>query len=419
MATMDDNDTTSAATPCDQFEDQRYKILSGFRAFSALFSLICCLLVITLIFLFKRHHYFLQRLVIYVCTIAAINSLVIAIQKLDYATRSTELDKYCIFAGFLEYYTSQVELIGLVCITHGLYRTVFKQKPKKYLEFTYIALSVLGPILLACIPIFGHSGNVTYGKSGPWCWIEDRFDNCDKNYFGIALQFILWYTPLLIVTVITVIVYVVMFCKVHKSIESHWQGPYDPELSLHKGRLRKVVKILLAYIPLLYLVINLFSLPNAIQWAIADEPLFPLWVFHGVFPPLRGALFALPYLFHTDTRQQIKQISVRATIKQYFMRNKAITSYPAKECNFSDSLTFPGAAETTYERNKPYRNPSLRLQLSQRYSIPTVPQVETINEDKSVNVSTQVNASTQLEPSGLLTSRTAVEQSECESTNQQ
>uniref|UniRef100_A0A1X7UNV4 Uncharacterized protein n=1 Tax=Amphimedon queenslandica TaxID=400682 RepID=A0A1X7UNV4_AMPQE len=421
---MDESDTnSSSSSSCDEFDDLDYKIVSGVRAFSAFISLVSCLIVIILIFLFKRHHYFIQRLVLYMCFMAAINSVTIMIQKVDYFTPDTNqrdaLDKYCIFAGFAEYYTSAVELIGFVCITHGLYRTVFKQKPKKYLELGYICISLLFPLLPACAPFFGFM----YGKSGPWCWIRERSDNCDKETVGIIFQFVLWYIPLVLLTVSTSIVYIAMFCKVHKSIESHWQGPYDPELFLHKGRLRKVVKILLAYMPILFLLINLMSLPNAIQWAIGEKPILALWILHGVFPPFRGALFAIPYLFHTDTRQQIKQIGIRGAVRERFMRKKTVTSYPAKECNFSDSLTFPAAADTTYERNKPYRNPSLRQQeLSQRYSIPTIPQVATLSENTtSTSISTySTDLGTHSSLSGLLTSRNAADtHSECESRNQQ
>lgn len=393
-------DIIPSLNPCEEFNGIDYLILSGFRALCASVSLFSCLLVIILILIFKRHHYFIQRLVLYVCIIAAINSIAIIIQKVDYfepnETQANILDKYCIFVGFFELYTSLVELLSLLCITHGVYRCIIKQKPKKYLEGIYITASLLTPLLIVCVPFFGRQ--VTYGKSGPWCWIQERDQECTKNVFGIILQFTIWYIPLIVVTAITSIVYVSMLYSVRRSLENHWQGPYDPELFLHKGRLRKIVKIMLAYLPVLYLIVNLFSLPNAIYWAIGEKPIFALWVLHGVLPPLRGALFAIPYLFHTDTRRQIKQLNIRAAIKQQFVNNThAISNYPAKECNFTDSLNFPASAETTYEHTRPYNNPSLRFQLSKRYSIPQVPKEGPLTDTRSENFI----------PSGLLSSRTA------------
>lgn len=358
---MESIDFGNFSNPCDEFRDLSYMILSGVRAFLAFFSFVCCTLVIVLILLFKRHHYFVQRLVLYVCIIAAVNSITIITQKVDYfdpdEIQEDALDKYCIFAGFLEFYTSLVELLMLICITHGLYQSVVTQNRKKYLEGIYLGCSILIPLVIACVPFFG----LTYGKSGPWCWIRERKgENCEKDYFGISIQFICWYFPLIVVTIATVTTYVASLYKVRNSMENHWQGPYDPELFVHRGRLRKVIKMMFAYLPVLYLFMNLFALPNAIHWAIADNPSLPLWVLNGVFPPLRGALFALPYLFHTDTRRQLKKVQIRAAIRQRFFKKHKITAYPAKECNFSDSLTFPGVADTSVERLKIYRNSSLR-----------------------------------------------------------
>ena len=366
---MDDFNITDIGNECDKFDDESYKILSAVRAFLGLFSLICCLLVIIVIILFKRYQYFVQRLVLYVCIAAAINSVAIIAQKVDYFTPSEQqsdiLDKYCIFAGCFEFFTSIVQLISLVGITHGLYHSVIKERPKKFFEAVYISLSLLVPSILCCIPFFG----ISYGKSGPWCWIRERDSNCQPFYLGIVLQFSLWYTPLILVTIVVMCVSVATLYRVHKSYDSQWQGPYDPEVYVHRGRLKKVVKIMLAYLPILYLVVNLFSLPNAIYWSIGDSPILALWVFHAIFPPLRGALIALPYLFHNETRRQISKINIAAAIKRRFKR-KVVTTYPVKQCAFSDSLQFPSlGGDTTIERQKHYRNPSLS------YNTPTPPVV--------------------------------------------
>jgi hypothetical protein len=295
----------------------------------------------------------------------AVNSVAIMVQKLDYVQldepHQTAVDNYCVFAGFFEYYTSLVELFMILFVIHGLYQNVIKQKPKKYLEVIYLCVATLVPLVIACVPFFG----ITYGKSGPWCWIKDRTEDCERNDFGTALQFVLWYLPLIIAMILTLIASIFTCYKVRKGIENHWQGPYDPELSVHRGRLRKVFKIMLTYMPVCYLLINLCGLPNALYWAFATEPWYPLWLISGLCPPLRGAFFAIPYLFHTETRRQIKKINISAAIKQKLFKKHKITAYPAKECAFSDSLTFPAAADTTVERLKIYRNPSLRQTLSQ------------------------------------------------------
>ena len=396
----------SDGNPCAVFNTTKYSVLSGIRAFLSFSSFLCCVLVILLILLFKRYQYFVQRLVLYVCIAAAVNSIAIVLQKVDYSQQSEGLDTYCKFAGFFEFYTSLIELMSLLCITHGLYHSVVKQKPKKYLETFYIVISLAVPSIVACIPFFG----ITYGKSGPWCWIQERNMNCNPYIFGIALQFLLWYIPLVLVTLVIMCVSVATLYRVHKSIENRWQGPYDPEVFVHKGRLKKVVKVMLAYLPILYLIVNLVSLPNAIYWAIGDEPIFALWVLHGVFPPLRGALFALPYLFHTENRKQMNKTTIKAAFQRRFFKRNAVTEYPAKPGVFTDSLTFHSTGDGTIDRRRPYKNPSLKHNLDLSHTIhspsPTTQEQEVVTvqlDNDSLIDSSMMNTCSQLTMTSQLT----------------
>lgn len=371
---------------CEKFQDLEYTILAGVRGLLGLASLTCCLTIIVIILLFKRYNYFVQRLVLYVSITIAINSVAIAAQKVDYFTpndmQATILERYCIFAGFLGQYTSLVELLSLLCITHGLYTSVIRQKPKKHLEAIYIGISLSVPFIISCIPFFGEG--TAYGKSGPWCWIREKNqDDCSRYLFGIILQFSVWYVPLVLVAVVVICVYITTLYKIRKTIAAQWTGPYDPEVFVQKGRLRKVVKLLLAYLPVLYLIMNLFSLPNAIHWAIVDTPLYPLWVIHAIFPPMKGILFALPYLFHTDTRRLLKGGKIRDAVRERFVRKPVVRAYPCKQPMFTDSQTFPSAPDTTLQREGVYRNPSL----SQALGSPTA--TSTSQENRTVEVSLQ------------------------------
>ena len=345
---------TNITTACDVFQSLEYLVIAAVRAIMALFSLICCLLVVLLIIFFKRYKYLIQRMVLYVCIAAAANSLSIVIQKVDYFIENEATEWYCLFAGCFELYTSLMELFALACISHSLSYIIRNRKEHtRYLEAFYIIICLVFPALLSWPPFLTKS----YGKSGPWCWIRERNTVCQRDIPGIALQFGLWYLPLMLVSTTVTFVYLHIIFKTRRRTreQSHWKGPYHPDAVIQKGQLSKLVKFMMAYMPFLYLLVNLFSLPNSIHWAIADAPLFPLWVMAAVLPPLRGALFALPYLFRKETCKVLSRPQIKAAITH----PKVVAPYPARQAHFSDSLTFPDGGDSTIDRQKPYRNPSV------------------------------------------------------------
>ena len=357
----------------DRFNGTVYMALSGIGVFLGLLSFICSILVVLVIILFKRYHYFVQRLVLYVCIAASINSLTIILQRIEHFEIGGHQNNYfCTLTGFLELYTSLVQLLSLLCITHGLYLSVVKQNPKKRWECFYIAFSLLAPILVCCIPFFNsiHAYGIGYSRSGPWCWIREKkinkSDSCQQDPVGVVIQFGIWYIPLVLVTIIVLAVSMATLYRVHKSMDNHWQGPYDPDVFVNRGRLRKAIMMILSYLPILYLLTSLLSLPNAIHWALSEDPEPVLWYLDGFVVPLRGMFLAVPYLMHTHTRKQISMNTIIAAFKRRFTR-KRVTAYPAVPVVFSDSLTFPSAGDATLERQQPYHNPSLS------YNTPTSP----------------------------------------------
>lgn len=367
---------TTNSTGCDVFQTLEYSVIAAVRALMGLISFICCLLVVLLILFFKKYKYVIQRMVLYVCIAAAANSLAIVIQKVDYFVQNEATEVYCLFAGCFELYTSLIELLGLACISHSLsYIVRMKREHTRYLEAAYIIICLVVPALLSWPPFLTHS----YGKSGPWCWIRERNEICERDIAGIALQFGLWYLPLLLVSTIVTFTYLYIILKTRRraSENSNWRGPNHPDTDTQKGQLSKMVKFILAYMPFLYLLVNLFSLPNSIHWAIADEPLLVLWAIAAVLPPLRGALFSLPYLFRKETRKVLSRPQIRAAIKDEIVA----TPYPAKQAMFSDSLLFQDGGDSTIDRQKPYRNPSVSFVESNNHK--TGNQHETTNSKPS------------------------------------
>lgn len=354
----------AAENPCDQFENIDYLVTAAVRALLALGSFICCAIVIFLILVYKQYHSFVQRLILYVCLASALNSLAIASQKVDYFVQNNATESYCVFAGFFSQYTSQVELLAVIGLVLGLYVNVFSKKLRKRVEVLSVISVLVIPALVSWLPFIDNS----YGKTGPWCWIRERELDCNIHVLGQVLQYLLWYLPLLVAITVVLCVYFLAYHKLRQSIKGTWARPYDPEVQLTRGQLRKNVRLLLTYIPLLYLLFTLFALPNAIYWSFGSEPILALWVIQAVVLPLRGALFAIPYIFNKHTRKKISQTKLRVLDNQVSKRANSVNPYPAVASNFSDSLRFALKEDCTLERNKVYRNPSLS-----QSSVETVP----------------------------------------------
>lgn len=352
LSAMESSSVANNTTVCDVFESVEYSAIAAVRASLGLFSLCCCSVVIILTLLFKKYKYSIQRMVLYVCIAGAVDSVAIVLQKVDYFVQNNATEQYCVFAGCLSLYTSLVELLALGCTSLSLsYMYKRKKELKHYLEAVYILICLILPLFMIWPPF---TTQYSYGKSGPWCWIRERDQACQKDVAGIAFQFGLWYLPLLFVSTVVTIAYLYTIMKARKRTRanSNWRGPYNSEATT---QLSKTVKSMLAYMPVLYLIVNLIALPTSIHWAIADNPIYPLWVVTAIFPPLRGALIALPFLLRKETRKILNRPQIKAAITDH----DAVAAYPARQSKFSDSLAFPDCGDTTLERHKAYRNPSV------------------------------------------------------------
>ena len=368
---MESGSGANITTACDVFESLDYSIIAAVRALFGLFSLVCCAVIIFLTILFKKYKYAIQRMVLYVCITGAVNSLAIILQRVDYFIQNNATEQYCVFAGLFELYTSLVELMALACISHSLSCMIkWRKEQPHYLEAVYIVICLLLPALIVWPPFITQS----YGKSGPWCWIRERDQACQRDITGIAFQFGLWYLPLFIVSTMVTIAYLYTIMKTRKRTRanSNWRGPYNPEATSQKGQLSKTVKSMLAYMPVFYLLVNIAALPNSIHWAAANEPQLFLWIIAAVFPPLRGALIALPFLFRKETRKILNRPQIKAAMTD----NNNATPYPARQSRFSDSLPFPDSGDSTLDRQKAYRNPSVSF-------IGTITRNESVSSNKS------------------------------------
>jgi len=61
------NPNETLGFPCSEYEDNKYRDLAILAASVGVVSMVASIMVILIILLFKKHHMFIQRLILYLC----------------------------------------------------------------------------------------------------------------------------------------------------------------------------------------------------------------------------------------------------------------------------------------------------------------------------------------------------------------
>lgn len=343
-ATLNESNVTNGSNNiCSEFETERYVIVALVSAGTATLSMLACLGVIILIFALKKYLFFIQRLILYLCISALLNSAAIALRFQEAAdlsghTESNGLRILCIFTAFVDQTTAWSETIAFCCITINLLLTAVFKKDTEKLEAVYIFMIFIFPFTFNWIPFIQGA----YGEAGAWCWIRALDDDCNPTQFGIYLRLILWYVPNYIIILAVILVYVFIVIWVTRQ-KKRWAGKYDPETERQKSNLQKEVWPLMFY-PLGFLLLNIFPLINRIHDSIVeDTPIYELWLLHAIFSPLQGGYIALVYTLDRDTLKRLRISRVKAAI---FHNETKVTEYPARR-GISDSFNEPNEPKYT------------------------------------------------------------------------
>ena len=315
--------SSSEAVECRVFDTDEYVTVAIVSSASASLSAVCCIVVIGLIFMLKKHYFFIQRLVLYLSLAALVNSLsiVLRLYRIGYQEDSKALRVLCIAAAFIDQTSMWSLFMAFTAITFTLLMTVAFQKNTARLEGVYLILILLLPLVFNWIPFIYE----TYGQSGAWCWIRNlNYDNnCTEHNFGTYLQYILWYVPAYLLLGTLVLVYVVIIVCVLRQKYS-WSMKYDTETNKLQEKLHEEVLPLLFY-PIGLFLLNIFPLANRIHDTLtADDPSYVLWMLHAIFSPLQGGYIALVYVLDRRTLRRLTYSNFVAIFK----RKDSVKEYP-------------------------------------------------------------------------------------------
>ena len=312
--------------------------LAMVAASTGTFSFLASVAVIFVIVLLKKYDFFIQRLILYLCIAAALNSasIMLRFSRVRYASDSADLDRLCTAAAFIDQTTLWSLTIAFCCMTFNMLIVTLFNRSTKGLEMGYIFFIFLFPLMFNWIPFLQHS----YGESGAWCWIRtvNDDDDCSTHKLGMVLSLTLWYVPHYVVLAILFVSYIVTVLNVLRK-RHHWKGVYSTELRTDQQKTKELIMPILFY-PLGFLFLNLFPLINRLYdiFEKGDDPNYYLWLLHAVFSPLQGGYIAMVYVLDKDTLCRLHPRELWAHIKY---RTTPVREYPATR-GFTDS----------YEANK-------------------------------------------------------------------
>ena len=347
---MAENLNESDSGICSVFDTSPYVIVAAVSSGSAMVSALCCVFVIGLIFLFKKHYFFTQRLIIYHCLAALLRSFstILRLHRLGYRTETSALELTCILSAFTNQVTLLVLIVDYSVITFTLLMAAVFQKNVARLEGLFIVLIFIFPLTFNWIPFI----NDTYGRFGPWCWIRSvNYSDCSEHRFGVILQYIMWRVPFVVIMVILIPMYLVTIAYVAKRKCSRTEKNVinNRETERLKKNLRNEVWWPLLFLPWGVLFLNFFALVRAFYDSVnPNNPSYTIWLLNAIFSPLQGGYIALVYVLDRYTLKRITFSNIKATLS----RRKTVTEYPMENVWMSDSVVTSEYTPRTHY--KPY-----------------------------------------------------------------
>ena len=317
---MANSTSSDEAVECSVFDSSDYVTVAVISSSSALLSAMCCTAVIGLIFLLKKHSFFIQRLVLYLSLAALVNSLSIVLRLYRLGDQQqSEIEGLCIAAAFIDQTSMWSLFMAFTAITFTLLMSIIFHKSTVRLEGLYIVLIVFFPLSFNWIPFIDN----TYGRAGAWCWIRNQNyeDNCTEHKFGTVLQLALWYIPGYVLLGILLMVYLVIVFSVVRQKFSQSKKDDAETRKLHE----EVWPLL--FQPIGVFILNIFPLTNKIySTLISDDPIYTLWILHAIFSPLQGGYIALVYILDRATLRRLTYNNFRAFFRS---SGDVVREYPA------------------------------------------------------------------------------------------
>eukprot|EP00731_Ephydatia_muelleri_P021326 Em0013g1053a len=190
----------------------------------------------------------------------------------------------CQFAAFSLTFFFWVKLFFVSFIVVHLFIYAVIYRSIKRFEPAYIVSSIICSLVIATVPFMTK----TYGLAGPWCWIENRQDDCSSQVLldGVIEQFALYYVPGLACLAVDSVLAAAMVTILY--LRAQREKKRDP--TIKRQPLQEAIKQMLPLVayPMLFLLLLLPGFANRVYGATPNQPSVGLTYFSTVSIALWG-----------------------------------------------------------------------------------------------------------------------------------
>jgi len=296
-------------------------------------SLLGCIFVIFVIWLYEKYNNYVQRLILFMTISAAIHSISVLIG--DFYTSGHA----CVLQGFLMQFSGWAVIMWISCISLHMFLMLKNvQSPKRFEKYFHIASWSMATFW-SVWPLFFNK----YDNAGIWCWI---------SMDATALRFGVWYIPIYTITILLLLFYIYI---IHTAIKQkrQWTGVLSQFEDDRRKELMAQVKPLAAY-PLIYILLNIPSLILRIDDATSGSNVYPnygITILAVLCSPFIGAAIAIAFALDRATLAYLKPSEIMVTLRNRFTGggNTRIThDYEVQDTVGTSSESSP---ESSYDSN--------------------------------------------------------------------
>ena len=290
------------------FSDDEIRTILLTYGLTGVVSVFICLFAIILVLYFKLYQKFVHRLATYQVISALFFGIARSLQLMsvndgEFEFHSPVYNKMCITVAFITISSSWMKLAFTMWVTvHIFVYSVWFKSMERLEKYCILPSVLIGPIIGA-IPLITQS----YGRAGPWCWIKNHRNPCNRSTFleGEFQQFYVWYGPALIVLVLASLLVLgtlfVLICRIYfKRCLNLMNDESLPLLNTLSNRYRMVLQFvlpLLAY-PIIFCVLIIIPLSNRLYEAVSKKSNYPLFLASAFCIPAMSCAAGIALIVH-------------------------------------------------------------------------------------------------------------------------
>ena len=251
-----------------------------FGSVGAVSFVFCCVAIGSILYwkaYRRRSHRLVLWLLLSTLFVSAVISLEVMVAKFE---SGPNIELICKAIGVFLEYAIWTKLLLTFWINFHLFLLTVLWRNYWWLEFVYVLSSLAIPATFSWVPLLHNA----YGLAGGWCWIRSVDDQCNQFKTGVVEQFVLWYGPVMLFTVVNVSMMIIMasvLCK-RACCGSNTELEQEPFLPKPRhGIALKETLPLIAY-PVTFHILCAIGFANRLQMAITHSPLYGLWLSHAL-----------------------------------------------------------------------------------------------------------------------------------------